>query len=79
MICANYRPISILPTLSKTLEKLVHKRLTNYLDKYELLFKYQYGFQNGKSTEYTILHFYKNIVEAFEKKRENMCYFPGFR
>ena len=37
MICANYRPMSILPILSKILEKLVHKRLINYLDKYELL------------------------------------------
>ena len=37
MTCANYRPMSILPILSKILEKLVHKRLINYLDKYELL------------------------------------------
>ena len=34
MICAIYRPISILPILSKILENLVHKRLINYLDKY---------------------------------------------
>ena len=78
MICANYRPISILPTLSKTLEKLVHKRLTNYLDKYELLFKHQYGFQKGKSTEYAILHFYKNIFEAFEKKEKTCAIFLDF-
>ena len=79
MICANYRPISILPILSKILEKLVHIRLINYLGKYELLFKHQYGFQKGKSTEYAILDLYKNIVEAIEKKRESMCYFPQFR
>ena len=29
MICANYRPKSILPVISKILEKLVHKRLTS--------------------------------------------------
>ena len=66
--------------LSKILEKLVHRRLINYHNKYELLFKHQYGFQKGKSTERAILHLYKNVVEAIEKKkRENMCYFPGFR
>ena len=52
------------------LEKLVHKRLINYLDKYELLFKHQYGFQKGKSTEHAILDLHKNIVEAIEKKKK---------
>ena len=33
MICANYRPMSTLPILSKIPEKLVNKRLINYLDK----------------------------------------------
>ena len=74
MICANYRPILILPILGKILEKLVHKRLINYLDKYELLFKHQYGFQKGKSTERAILHLYKNVVEAIEKKRKHVLF-----
>ena len=59
--------------LSKILEKLVHRRLINYLNKYELLFKHQYGFQKGKSTERAILHLYKNVVEAIEKKKEKTC------
>ena len=46
MISANYRPISILPVLSKILEKLVHKRLINYLDKYELFNIYK-AFKKG--------------------------------
>ena len=79
MICANYRPISILPILTKVLEKLVHKRLINYLGKYELLFKHQYDFQRGKSTEHAILDLYKNILEAIEEKKESMCYFPRLR
>ena len=33
----NYRPISILPTLSKVFEKVVHKRLSGYLDKHNIL------------------------------------------
>ena len=78
-ICANYRPISILPIISKILEKLVHKRLINYLDKYELLFKHQYGFQKGKSTEHAILDLHKNIVEAIEKKKRKHMHFSRFR
>ena len=40
----NYRPISLLLTMSKILEKLVYKRTYNYLDSNGLLFKSQYGF-----------------------------------
>ena len=32
MLCSNYRPLSILPIFSKILEKLMHKRLTSFLD-----------------------------------------------
>ena len=31
----NYRPISILPVLSKILERAVHKQLSDYLESYE--------------------------------------------
>ena len=79
MICENYWAISNLPILSKILEKLVHKRLTNHLNKYELLFKHQYSFQKGESTEHAILYLRRNIVQTIEKKGESMCYFPPFR
>ena len=74
MICVNYRPISILPILRKIIEKLVHERLINYPDKYELLFKHQDGFQKGKSTEHAILDLHKNIVEAIEKKEKGAIF-----
>ena len=45
IIYANYKPISILPILSKTFEKLVHERLINYLYKYELLFNINMAFK----------------------------------
>ena len=44
----NYRPISILPTLSKVFEKVVHKRLSGYLDKHNILVPPQYGKQETK-------------------------------
>ena len=33
MVCSNCRPISILPLFSKLLEKLLHKRMSDYLNK----------------------------------------------
>ena len=75
-ICSNYRPISILLIFSKILEKLMHKRLTSFLEKYEILFKHQYGFQKGKSTEHAIIDLHSNIIKATEKKRKSTCNFP---
>ena len=77
-ICSNYRPISILPVFSKILEKLMHKRLTSFLEKHELLFKHQYGFQKGKSTEHAILDLHSNIIKAIEKKEKTFAIFLDF-
>jgi potassium voltage-gated channel Eag-related subfamily H protein 8 len=42
--CDNYRPISLLSSLSKVLEKIVQKKLVNHLESNNLLYKHQYGF-----------------------------------
>ena len=46
-----YRPISLLPTLSKLLERIIADRLSYYLETHHLLAPTQYGFRQGKSTE----------------------------
>ncbi len=43
--CDNYRPISLLSSLSKILEKLVSIQLVNHLELNNLLYEHQYGFQ----------------------------------
>lgn len=50
VIISNYRPISILPFLSKVVEKLIKQRLSNYLQKFRLLTPIQFGFRRGLST-----------------------------
>ncbi len=47
---ANYRPISVLPCLSKILERLMHKRLSNFLTKHNIINKRQFGFREKHST-----------------------------
>ena len=46
----NYRPIAVLPVLSKILEIHVTKSLTNYLNENNLIFKYQSAFRENHST-----------------------------
>ena len=47
---ANYRPIAILSPFSKILEKIVSEQLNSFIEKYNILFQYQFGFRRGNST-----------------------------
>ena len=53
-IFSNYRPISVLPSFSKILEKLVYNRLIDYLSKYKILSDNQFGSRKQHSTEYAL-------------------------
>ena len=57
----NYRPISILPVLSKVLERAVHIQLYKYLQQHKILSPYQCGFRKCHSTEFAALSFSDNI------------------
>ena len=46
----NYRPISLLSIFDKMIEKIMHKRLSEFLDKYDILFINQFGFRKNSST-----------------------------
>ena len=46
----NYRPVSILCSLSKVFEKIMYNRLINFLDKHQILYSYQFGFRKSHST-----------------------------
>ena len=45
----NYRPVSLLPVLSKVLETIVASRLTQHLERHHLLSTRQFGFRQGRS------------------------------
>ena len=57
----NYRSISILPVLSKTIEKLFHQQLMTFLDENRLLSEFQFGFRLKMSTELAATLFLDNI------------------
>ena len=46
----NYRPISLLPFLSKINEKLTKTRAIEFLNENEILYNKQFGFRAGYST-----------------------------
>ena len=61
----NYRPVCSLSPLSKIIEKVINNRMVEYLDKYRLLSKTQYGFRNNMGTENALL----NYIDFLKKKK----------
>ena len=64
----NYRPISLLPVLSKICERVAHNQLTSYLIANQRLSPKQCGNKKWNSTETSILQTTDAILEATEKK-----------
>ena len=60
----NYRPISLLSSLSKVLEKVVARQVVRYLNANKILYGHQYGFRSGHSTTFPVIHFLNNIYMA---------------
>ena len=48
----NYRPISLLPLMSKVLERIIHEQTMEFLDKHNILYKFQSGFRKNHSTDF---------------------------
>ena len=46
----NYRPASLLPIISKIMEHIINKALTNFLEKHSVLSNRQFGFRSGLGT-----------------------------
>ena len=62
----NYRPISLLSSISKVFERAVFNQLYQYLDVNNLLFDSQYGFRKQHSTELAALELIDRIHKSME-------------
>lgn len=65
----NYRPISLIPVLSKIFEKVMLKRLTEFLDRHNIIKPEQYGFRKGKSTCSAAFCLINNIMNFMDKSK----------
>lgn len=65
---SNYRPISILPAISKILEKLANNRLNDFLTANQLLFVNQHGFRSNHSAEIAVTELVDEISACLDNK-----------
>ena len=63
----NYRPISLLPFLSKIIERIVHDQTEEFLSKNKLLYRLQSGFRKKYSKNTCLGHLTDKITTKFEK------------
>ena len=68
----NYRPISVLPSFSKILERIICNRLYSFFSE-NIFYKKQLGFQKQHSTDHAIVYLVNEILKSFE----NNCHTLG--
>ena len=77
-LISNYRPISVLPVFSKVLERLMYNRMINYINKYKLLYPFQFGFQKNHSTNMALITLVDKISHALENGDKVLGVFLDF-
>ena len=65
---SNYRPISLLTSFSKVLEKILQKRLYNYLNQQKVFVNEQHGFRPQLSIETAAFFLLNTILLSLDKK-----------
>ncbi len=75
---ANYRPISLLSSFSKIYEKLMHKRILDFLDTNSSLFEMQYGFRPGRSCEHALLNAQNTILNSLSRNQVSLLLLIDF-
>jgi len=59
----NYRPISLLSIFDKIFEKIVCRRILNFWNKHNVIYKYQFGFRKNHSTTLALIEITDNIYK----------------
>ena len=63
----NYRPISLLPLISKIIEKIIHDKTLCYLDENKIIYSLQSGFRSHHSTNSCLSYLSTKVLCGFDK------------
>ena len=75
----NYRPISILPFLSKIFERSLCNRICNFTDNYSIISSKQFGFRKNMSTETALCNFTEYLYDSLDSSDVTCNIFIDFK
>ena len=75
----NYRPITLLSIFGTIMEKIMHKRLYNFLEDNNILYKKQFGFRKNNSTMDALIKITEKIKESIDKGKYGCGIFIDLR
>ena len=64
---SNYRPIPLLPLISKIIDKVVHGQSNEFLSDNKILYNYQFGFRANHSTNLRLSFLTHKILKDFDE------------
>lgn len=67
---SNYRPVSVLPAVSKIFERMVLDQMMSHFDRHRIFHERQFGFTKGKSTTDAGAKLVSNILGAWEGSQD---------
>ena len=71
----NFRPISLLSSISKVVEKCVFNQLYAYFERQKLLYGSQYGYRKKHSTELACLELVDKVMHDLDRGETPICFF----
>ena len=74
----NYRPISLLSSFSKVLEKIIYIRTISFFKFYDILSNTQFGFREKHSTIHALLSFIDKAAHSFDRSSHMIGIFLDF-
>ena len=64
---SNYRPISLLPSISKIVERVIHDQTNAFLSDEDILYNYQSGFRDNHSTNLCLSFLTDKVLKGFDE------------
>ena len=77
--CNNYRPISLLPNISKIIKSLIHNLSMTFLNANEILYQRSFGFRNIHSATHTLSAITEKIRQACDSENFACGVFLGLQ
>ena len=74
----NYRPISLLTSISKILERIVYIRTERFLKTCDIFSKFQFGFRENHSTTHALLTLIDKVTHALDTFSHTIGIFLDF-